>query len=507
VRTRGGRRRVTFAAGLRQPALLPPTAPPPSQPAMDEAAALAYATQPPSSPSPPLPSQTLSGFAGLGGPLAPVREGGSEASGPVVRALGLLEENRNLVQKPRHGDEVAPMLEDQCKYLDDMRLQTLPVKVEDLDGPQAKQMLSDRLYALIQVEQGSLAGKITGMLLQGLDYSELVALIDDQVALQSKIQEALEALEAYQQTEVAPMVPTAAQSARVDLKAALKTAHLPAAAAQGAAEGAAGGRVAIQGPEGGGAVSASGAGERGVPVRLEAIEISGALTSASVPLRGGGCTEEGGREAWGRGEGRAWYGDSSSCSRSGSSSSSECGQECAPSAQNAPPVRQADSQSEARAARRLEHDGAPAARGGGGGQEQRELASLPTWNEKMLGGEASAHARPGYAPVPAQAPADGGGGGEGGGGGGSGSGGGIGGVGEGRPPARPPKRDVALNILRRVQGEQESHSQTGKRAEGRGGGQRGGGDAARIKTDKHRGGEKDRQKHRKAKRESRDLDR
>ena len=477
---------------------------------MDEAAALAYATQPPSVPSPPLSSQTLSGFAGLSGPLAPVREGGSEASGPVVRTLGLLEENRNLVQKPRHGDEVAPMLEDLCKYLDDMQLQTLPVKVEDLDGPQAKQMLGERLYALIQVEQGSLAGKITGMLLQGLDNSELVALIDDQVALQSKIQEALEALEAYQQTKVAPMVPTAAQSTRVDLQAALKTAHLPAAArsaAQGAAEGAAGGGVAIQGPEGGGAVSASGAGERSVPVRLEAIEISGALTRASVPFRGGGeCTEEGGREAWGRGEGRAWYGDSSSCSRSGSSSSSECGQECAPSAQDAPPVRQADSQSEARAARRLDHDGAPAARGGGG-QEQREPASLPTWNKKLLGGLASAHARPGYASVPAQAPADGGGGGEGGGSGGSGSGGGSGGIGEGGPPARPPKRDVAVNILRRVEGEQASHSQTGKRAEGGGGEQRGGGDAVRIKTDKHRGGEKDRQKHRKAKRESRDLDR
>ena len=121
-----------------------------------------------------------------------------------------------------------------------------------------------------------------------------------------------------------------------------------------------------------------------LPVRLEAIEISGALTSASVPLRGGGCTKEGGREAWGRGEGRAGYGDSSSCSRSGSSSSSECGRECAPGAENAPPVRQADSESEAHAAPRLDHDGAPAARGGERGQEQRAPASLPTRNEKLL---------------------------------------------------------------------------------------------------------------------------
>ena len=66
---------------------------------------------------------------------------------------------------------------------------------------QAKQILGERLYALIQVEQGSLAGKITGMLLEGLDNSELVALIDDPGALQAKIAEALAALEAHQQAQ------------------------------------------------------------------------------------------------------------------------------------------------------------------------------------------------------------------------------------------------------------------------------------------------------------------
>ena len=66
---------------------------------------------------------------------------------------------------------------------------------------QAKQILGGRLYALIKVEQGSLAGKITGMLLEGLDNSELVALIDDPGALQAKIAEALAALEAHQQAQ------------------------------------------------------------------------------------------------------------------------------------------------------------------------------------------------------------------------------------------------------------------------------------------------------------------
>jgi hypothetical protein len=62
---------------------------------------------------------------------------------------------------------------------------------------QATQILGERLYALIHPSQGPLAGKITGMLLQGLDSSELVVLVDDHGALQSKIREALAALEAH----------------------------------------------------------------------------------------------------------------------------------------------------------------------------------------------------------------------------------------------------------------------------------------------------------------------
>jgi hypothetical protein len=49
----------------------------------------------------------------------------------------------------------------------------------------------DCLYQLILVNQPQLADKITGMLLEGLDSPEIVTLIDDQVALQSKVEEAL----------------------------------------------------------------------------------------------------------------------------------------------------------------------------------------------------------------------------------------------------------------------------------------------------------------------------
>ena len=46
---------------------------------------------------------------------------------------------------------------------------------------QAQQIFGDRLHALIQGQQGALAGKITGMLLDSLNSSELV--IDDEAAL------------------------------------------------------------------------------------------------------------------------------------------------------------------------------------------------------------------------------------------------------------------------------------------------------------------------------------
>ena len=64
-----------------------------------------------------------------------------------------------------------------------------------------RQILGERLHALIQVEQGSLAGKITGMLLESLDNSELAALIDDREALQSWIQALVGAASRLRQEE------------------------------------------------------------------------------------------------------------------------------------------------------------------------------------------------------------------------------------------------------------------------------------------------------------------
>ncbi|KAI8373478.1 hypothetical protein EDC96DRAFT_499505 [Choanephora cucurbitarum] len=59
-----------------------------------------------------------------------------------------------------------------------------------------KQMLGERLYPLINAQQPEYAGKITGMLLE-MDNGELLNLLEDNKALDSKINEAMEVLKAH----------------------------------------------------------------------------------------------------------------------------------------------------------------------------------------------------------------------------------------------------------------------------------------------------------------------
>ena len=68
---------------------------------------------------------------------------------------------------------------------------------------QQKQMLGERLYTLIVPTQPQLAGKITGMLLEGLDTAELLGLIDSPLALDEKIKLALDALQKKQKADEA----------------------------------------------------------------------------------------------------------------------------------------------------------------------------------------------------------------------------------------------------------------------------------------------------------------
>ncbi|KFV79359.1 Embryonic polyadenylate-binding protein, partial [Struthio camelus australis] len=63
-----------------------------------------------------------------------------------------------------------------------------------------KQMIGERLYPLIHAMHASLAGKITGMLLE-IDNSELLLLLESPDSLRSKIEEAVAVLQAHQATE------------------------------------------------------------------------------------------------------------------------------------------------------------------------------------------------------------------------------------------------------------------------------------------------------------------
>lgn len=64
------------------------------------------------------------------------------------------------------------------------------------DPEQQKQILGERLFPLVQALQPELAGKITGMLLE-MDNPEVLLLLDNQEALEAKVEEAIEVLKQH----------------------------------------------------------------------------------------------------------------------------------------------------------------------------------------------------------------------------------------------------------------------------------------------------------------------
>jgi len=73
---------------------------------------------------------------------------------------------------------------------------SLPAMLANASAEQQKQILGERLFPLVQAQQPELAGKITGMLLE-MDNSEVLLLLDNQEALDAKVEEAIEVLKQH----------------------------------------------------------------------------------------------------------------------------------------------------------------------------------------------------------------------------------------------------------------------------------------------------------------------
>ena len=101
--------------------------------------------------------------------------------------------NRSITPQSSDAEEQRPTVEDHGDEGPDTGEVEVGTPLQD-----EKQSLGNRLYPLIKEKQPELAGKITGMFLEGLEKWELTSLIHDQDALQAKITEAVAALEAHQ---------------------------------------------------------------------------------------------------------------------------------------------------------------------------------------------------------------------------------------------------------------------------------------------------------------------
>uniref|UniRef100_A0A9J7ZLP9 Polyadenylate-binding protein n=1 Tax=Cyprinus carpio carpio TaxID=630221 RepID=A0A9J7ZLP9_CYPCA len=121
--------------------------------------------------------------------------GRTAGAGAVVRGVGQYKYSAGVrnVQQVISNTEPAVHVRGQEPLTASM-LAAAPLKEQ-------KQLLGERLYPLIQASHPTLAGKITGMLLE-IDNSELLHMLESPESLHSKVEEAVAVLQAHQAKEL-----------------------------------------------------------------------------------------------------------------------------------------------------------------------------------------------------------------------------------------------------------------------------------------------------------------